>query len=408
MKKLIYLLVLLNVLSCSKKSEEIQDYTNNSIALITQKKQYNAGSDICFTFNASKEITPFLVITNVLGTSVLKPTKEANKLSFCLPPMYCNRAGKLNWSLVLENTEIKTGHITISPDPGTTYLETYFGPRQITAGKEDFSMLVNIPTDRYDNTLDNGTMVTINSEFEDVFNQFKVPIAESIAWKNINATEKSGRILVSAHCNATNSKQLATIVYPAMATDFKIEYQRDHSFADGNQIIEFQTSEIMDKFGNIVSDGTHINFLIENQNGIFMNATGNTLHGRAVARLLHPEEPNTWKVKAFVTGAAKSNTVVVGFKAAVEDYPINFNKEQRKLSIGPLTSFMEQKVTDGFSIQLSIKSESNIINEAEKLFTKDGKASYILDENFYPIGTYNITVEAAGISKELLITLANE
>lgn len=394
--------------SCAEKNEEIRVPANTPIKLLTKSAQYTAGSEICITFSASKELLPYLVLKNALGTSVLKPVKDTNQLRFCVPPMYANKAGIMHWSLVLNSEEIEAGQISIAPDATTTFLETYFGPRQITAGKNDFSMLVNIPTDNYDNTLVNGTMVTVNREFEDEFHQFMVPISKSIAWKNINATEKSGRILVSALCRNTNSKQLTTIVYPAMPTDFEIGYQRDHTFADGNQIITLQTNKILDIYGNVVSDGTHVNFLIENQDGIFMSATGNTINGRAIARLLHPEEPTTWKAKAFITGAARSNTIVVGFKASVEDYPINFDKDQRKLSIGPLLGFMQQKVTDGFSIQLSIKSEANIINEEEKLFTKDGKASYILDKNFYPSGTYNITIEAAGISKELLITLPNE
>ena len=52
----------------------------------------------------------------------------------------------------------------------------------------------------------------------------------------------SGIILISASCNEAITKEFDAVIYPSIATDFTIAYNRNHEFADGNQITKIVTS----------------------------------------------------------------------------------------------------------------------------------------------------------------------
>ena len=408
MRKTIYFLL---VILCFSFATDKLVKTKPVVFNQTQKERltdYIAGSNICLDFDAQKDNQSTLVIKNVFGTSLANKKYANGNLQFCIPHVFTTKAGKLHWQLINRGQIRAKGFISIIPDTAKTYMESYFGPRQISAGDIDFSMLANIPTDKFDNTLKNDVLVTVKSEFENTITTYQVPVKKSIAWKNIPATKKSGRILVSSLCNGAFSKQLTTIVYPALASDFEVSYKRDHTFADGNQIMELQTNQILDQYGNVVSDGTHVNFLIKEKNGSLLHSSGNTLNGRAIAKMLHPEEPVTWSFEAFVTGAARSNTVLVDFKPAFKDYEIKYLRQERKLIVGPLLGFIDQQATDGFSVNVHIKSEENLVNLKEILYTKNGKATLILEKEFFPTGAYNITITTAGITKKMNIKLFDE
>lgn len=403
-----FILSTLFFVSCNNETDkETKKSVPSTITSINYKTSYIAGSDICLFFKNNGNKNPKLIISNAIGSTLLLPVVNQETLNYCLPREITTKSDVIFWKVVQEETSLLQGEFLIVPDTSQTNIESYFGPRQITAGNNDFSMLTNIPIDKYDNTLTDGTPVSIKSEFENTITTSIVPINNGIAWKNIVTTKKTGRILVSSSCNETNSKQLTTIVFPAKATDFKISYKRDHKFADGNQILELQTNQIVDEFGNIVSDGTHVNFILKNTDDMRLQTAGNTLNGRVVAKLLHPEQPDTWEIEAYVTGAAKSNSITIDFDSAIQDFEFDFNTENRILTIGPLLGFLEQKVSDGLSVDIQVTSEDNIIKNRKKIFTKNGLASLEISKEFYPPGTYDIGIQVAGIKKDTTLTLRN-
>ena len=216
----------------------------------------------------------------------------------------------------------------------------------------------------------------------------------------MRSTLQSGRILVSSECNGINSKELATIVYPSNATNFGITASSAHNFADGNQIITFKSDIIKDEFGNMVTNGTLVTFVIKNENDSYLYTIGTTVNGIAEAKTLHPDKATNWEIQAFVTGAAESNTTEFSFKAAVKDYPVHFSKGNRNIDIGPFESFMKQLIPDGLLLQLDIYDADGIFITSKKTTTKNGACNIFLGEHFLPEGNYQLKLFAAGITKE--------
>lgn len=408
--RLLYIIILsIFFASCSSNSKKELVEENlilPEVELATQQIDYVAGDSIALNFQSTSAVkNAKLQVKNAYGNTLLEPIdNNENKLSFSLPKNYRQLAGPCRWKLLTTHgNELLAGRINISTNaPKATYIESYFGPRSISAGRDDFSMLTISPTDIYDNPLDNGTDVTVKYQFLENISELSIKTKDFIAWYNVASTLKSGRILVTSECNGTTSKELATIVYPSNGTNFKISASSAHKFADGNQILTLKTDIIKDEFGNQVTNGTLVTFIIKNENNSYLYTIGTTLNGIAEAKTLHPDKAANWEIKAYITGAAESNTITFNFKSAIKDFPVHFSKGNRNIDIGPFESFMKQLVPDGILLQMDIYDVNGNFIETKKTTTKDGSCNIFLGEYFLPDGDYKLKLKAAGISKEFI------
>ncbi len=405
LKALLFLLCI--VTACGNRQELPVAPILGYASLKTPPKEYIAGEPIVLEFQESGFDRPLhLLLTNAFGNVVLKGTKSKKFTNYHFPKPFYRVAGKCRWKLLYCGRTIKEGSLDIRPDvsvqPG---LETYFGPRSLTAGDSDFSMLVVVPTDQYDNPLPDGTITRVRAQFQDSITEVEVPTTDFIAWNNILSRRQAGRILVGAYCQETDTKELTTIVNPALSEDFKIAVERNHDFADGNQIVRFHSDIIKDPYGNSISDGTLVEFMITDSKGGLLKTMGTTVNGIAKASMLHPSQAEDWKVTAFITGAAKSNTLRVLFKPAISDFSVNFSPDSRHVHIGPLQSFMGQQVPDGIMVRLDIMNADGKQLEQKRASSKKGTTSFYLPKTYFTAGSYRIKVSVAGLAKTFQIQL---
>jgi hypothetical protein len=402
MYKILFICICLILTGCSSKKEEPQSLVRVKAKLVSTASNYIAGDMITIAFKVETQSPDLkLQVRNAFGTLLLPPQIIEESIVFSLPENFSRRAGKCHWKFLQAQHTILKGEINIRPniEKGTN-METYFGPRSITAGDNDYSMLVIAPTDVYDNPVPHGTEVIIKSQFLNSIDEYKVKTNNLMAWYNVRSTKKSGRILVTSACNGTTSKELTTIVYPSNSTNFKIGAFRDHDYADGNQILKLRSDIIYDEFRNVVSDGTLVTFVIKNDKDAYLYTVGTTLGGVVEGRTLHPSAAVNWEIQAFITGASESNTIDVTFKTAISDYQVYFSKGNRNIDIGPLESFMNQLVPDGILVQLDIYSEDGAFVETRKTTTKKGVSTLFINQEYLSNGTYKLVVKAAGITKE--------
>ncbi len=389
--------------SCSsKEKQQIITVEHPLVTIESKKTEYIAGDHIKLVFKTSKVVDLKLQLKNAYGNVLINPTEINGALvNFNIPKNYSRLAGPCHWKLLHTGNILLSGTVSIATNKTEiTHLESYFGPRSVTAGYNDYSMLTIAPTDVYDNPLDNDTPVTIKYQFLENISDLQVTTENFIAWYNVRSTTKSGRILVTSECNGTTSKELTTIVFPSNATNFNISASSAHNYADGNQILTFKSDIIRDEFGNMVSDGTLVTFVIKNEKGAHLYTVGTTLNGIVEARTLHPDYPAKWEVQAFITGAAQSNLTNFNFQSAIKDYPVTFSKGNRHIEIGSFESFMNQLVPDGILVQLDIYNKDLKFIETKKTTTKNGSSTIYLGAYFLPNGTYTFKIKAAGITKE--------
>lgn len=403
MKKSSYIaLLILGILIISAFSLEIIQPKTSKITLETTTQKFVAGTIIKLTFS-SKEPTsnPLLVLNHSFGNTVVSSEKKEGKLSFIIPTVFSKKTGVIDWTLVENGKTLLKNSFEIVPNiKSKTIIEHYLGPRSIQAGNRDYSMLVVIPTDMFDNPLPQNTIVNVHEQYLQNITIHKEKTNHFIAWRNISSKEKSGNILVSSSCNNFNSNELTTVIYPSNAVNFNITYNRNHDFADGNQLTQLITSSIIDEFGNIVSDGTLVEFIITTAENTILKTRASTIKGIATAKILHPDYPTSWKIKAFITGLAESNFLSLTYKATTENFNISFSKNNREITVGPLQSFMKQLIPDGAVVKLHIYHKNNLIETKSETSFK-GFVTFHLSEEFYKEATYSFEVEALGISKKI-------
>ncbi|WP_425076762.1 hypothetical protein [Psychroserpens sp. S379A] len=391
-----YILVLFTCLFF-QTNEKTSSPNNIQIALLTSNKVYTAGDHITLEFASASISKPLLFCSGSYGSTILEPELNNKILKYTLPDVLSKKAGNINWILTLEDFSLK-GNLKINPIKKAAKIENYLGPPSVVAGGTDFSMLVSIPTDLYDNPLDEQTPVTTKQQFLETIQTDSLLVRHQIAYQNIYSLPKSGKILVASECFGLNSKEYTIVVQPAIPTNFRLKAQRIHHYADGNQITTFTTSIITDKHDNVVSDGTFVQFYIKTGQTQILQTSGLTINGVAQAQMIHPEFESNWKVKAYVEGISESNSIQLTFKQAVEDFDVTFSETSRLVTVGPLKSFMNQMIPDGMKVQLKVFDQTDKLFKSFKT-TVDGIVTFNLKDAEIPKGQYNFEIESAGIIK---------
>ena len=391
-----FFLIVFNLIIVSFIAQEA--IKSASISLRSSNNKFIAGTKIVLEFNSENKTNFQLYCSNSYGSSVINPVILNKKITFEIPEFLAKKRGVLYWK-VLNLKERFSGNITILSIEKPSTIETYIGPPSIDAGNVDYTMLVTIPTDSLDNPIRDKSKVIakhqfLKSEIKEVIFTDKL-----IAYKNISSPLKSGRIIISSESFGLNSKEFDVNVMPAIATNFKLFVNRNHKYADGNQITTFYTSVIKDRHRNIVSDGSFIEFFITNKSGNILKTFGTTINGVAKAKIIHPDSKEDWKIKAYFIGISESDVLSIKYKQVIEAYNVVFSNKNRALKIGPLKSFMNQIIPDGMSVKVALYKNNILIDELYKE-SKNGFTDFYLNPNIYRNNSYKIITEIAGIKKE--------
>ena len=394
--KLIYILVLF--LTSSFTLIQVDEITTD-FTLETTQIEFEAGNLIELKFSTSRDVKPLLYCSNSYGSTLVSPIFENSILIYKIPPSLSHKIGVVHWRLIYEDNSV-SGQFIIKPQKEVSSMETYIGPPSIEAGGTDYTMLVVIPTDSLDNPLAENTLVQAKHQFLNSEKNKEIYTKNLIAYKNIYSQKQSGRILVSSESLEVNSKEFSITVFPAIPIDFKITSSRVHEYADGNQITTFNTSKIIDKNNNIVSDGTYVTFFITNEKGNVLKTVGSTINGVASSKMIHPDYETQWSIKAYIDGIAESDVITLNYKQVIKDFNVLFSENNREIIIGPLQSFMNQIIPDGMQVKLLIY-KNNTLFETETKTSFEGLVTFYLKPDVYTKDTYTIVVKTAGLEKTL-------
>lgn len=400
MKKTTYIVFSITVLLILAFGTVMNSTKKNSFHLVTKTKDFVAGSKMKIEFTSdSKSVKPQLFIVHSYGKTLIEGIIDNGKLTYTLPDLYSKKTGDVSWFLLENEETVLEGAFEILPNDRTqTQIENYLGPRSILAGGAEFTMMVCVPTDAFDNPVVENTPALIKSQFLNNIVTTPEKTKDFIAWKNIYSSKPSGKILVSTESKNTATKEIETEVYPNIATNFTINFKRNHDFADGNQITTLSTSIIKDQFDNIVSDGTMVSFVITTKNNTILKTFGTTINGIATGQILHPDHQDVYTVKGYVTGIAESNTIALAYKPIISTFNYAFSDRNRTLIVGPLKSFMNQLVSDGIKVVVKVFHNNKLVTTLQE-DTSKGLAKFYLSADFYKEKNYRFEITTLGITQ---------
>ncbi|MBG6130195.1 hypothetical protein IWQ47_001722 [Aquimarina sp. EL_43] len=370
-----------------------------SAVLVTKERVFEAGNPIVLDFKLNTSVRTQLFIHSSFGSNVIDPDTH-DTARFTVPEFMAKKKGLVSYTLLGESGSLYEGEIRIISNTKTkVHLESYIGPPSIIAGGEDYTMQIIVSTDSFDNPLPDSTAVLIRHQFLDIEKERILQSKDMIGWANIFSYDQSGRILLFSKVGKTVSKEFSVEVYPSLPQNFEIRSNRKHAYADGNQITELITSIIKDEYGNIVSDGSLVKFVIKDEKGQLLHTQGSTVNGQAVGKILHPDHKDTWQIKAYVPGMAESNILTIAYTQVLDDFEVKFDNDNREITIGPLISFMEQLIPDGTIVKMDIFKDNQKIDTKVKT-SSHGLVRFLLQDGFYASGNYDMQIKALGIQKE--------
>lgn len=321
MKKLIYILLFLNI-SCQKQEiKKLIPDNNPVIEWIKKPTKSSAGTPLTLvlknTFKKSHIDHIRLVVSNSWTQTILTPSIENNALVFSIPEHIFNKFGVTYSELLYFDKSIDHYSFDILPLDETVILENYFGPQYLVAGDRDYAGLVTIPTDPYDNP--NLDSFVINELYYNDLSTYDIKPTEIIHWKNIYSRRKVGKIFVSVIADPIKSKELIAPIAPANSADFQISFSRNHTYADGKELTTLMTSKILDIYGNTIADGTLVTFIIKTENAV-LKAYGTTINGVATTLISNPKKAENYNVTGYIMGFSKSNTLTINYNEVMDAY----------------------------------------------------------------------------------------
>lgn len=373
---------------------------NITIKLLKPLKEIIAGDTIVLQFSSNLDSLPSLYCSTGFGSTLINPILNENGFSFILPHFIAKKSGNISWKIIASDEVLLDGFLNILPQHKVSGIETYLGPPSIEAGGKDFAMQVVIPYDDFDNPLKDSTIVKLKTQFLNISFLEEIYVHNYISYKNIYSKERTGRIFSSTEVLGVNSKEYTINVLAAIPINFSISENRNHKYADGNQITTFYTSIIKDAHGNVVNDGTFVSFFIITSEEAILKTHGTTINGIAVAKMLHPDYETQWSIKAQIAGMGESNTLKLKYDRSINDFKVNYSEATKSFTVGPLNSFMNQTIPDGLNVTLDIINKDRVVQTIHKK-SKAGFVVFDLPSANLKEGTYTFNVSTAGILKNI-------
>lgn len=310
MKKIFFLNVLfLFFFSCEKVNQSNYDFIH--IEWIDKPSIATVGDKLKFSFKTETPSTFIIKFSTSFGSTLINVISNNNINEFYIPEHITKRAGVINYYVLNNNSVLVNGHINMQPKNKLNILETYFGPQHIIASENDFSMLVTIPTDIYDNP--NKASFSTTELYKDSEKTIISTLSEIIHFQKFFSKTKTGKVFLQSKSNDVLSKEFEATILASNPIDFKINYSRNHSYADGKELTTLMTSVIKDKYGNIIENGTLVSFILRD-NDKTLKIYGKTIEGVAKAESLHPKIAQNYEVRAYINGFAKSNSIYIEYK----------------------------------------------------------------------------------------------
>lgn len=360
---------------------------------------YKAGDSIELILNKLRVTRSdiLLFVDHSFGSEIIEFESISNQTVFKLPAYVSNKSGLVNFKLIEKGKTIWLGKTQILPDTtSASTLEAYCGPKHLLTGKNDFSMAIASVLDQYDNPYLDGTSISFHALIQNKMMDYDEKMNHLISYKRIFAPQKAGYGSVSITHKEIGHKAFRLDFYANDPINYSISYNKQHKYADGNQLIEFKTSTLVDANDNLMGNGTLIYFYIIDDQGTRTSATVESIEGVGRFSIPVPHSSTTWNVSSEIPYYAKSNSLDITFESSIQKVPVLIN--EKNIEIGPVKGFMGQFVKDGILVNLKLFNEDYSYEYVQAL--NSGVTKFDLNPKFISAGTYSVIISIADYSIE--------
>lgn len=289
----------------------------------------------------------------------------------------------------------QTGHSTIELIPGTAVdpLDLFLGPRTIEATNETATMIVVIAEDEFGNPVVDGTEVDVRVTRPDLEAEaFTIETDGLLAWSRIISGTLAGRSKVAVGVDDGRGKELDFLEVAGSPDPFLIELADPPVPADGRSLVRLRTTDLIDRFGNVLPDGVNVFADVAGPGGT-RRLTSQVIKGIAEFTLEAPSRPGTESVVVTASGTI-SPPLLVAFGPMVTGFDVAANPDIDgiRLSVGPVVSTLGAYVPDGTPV--IVTTEQGVMQHP----TFNGEADVVIAPTSEPI-----TVDVLGFERTLQV-----
>lgn len=378
----------------SPKTEKANSSPHPQQYKISLQDTLVAGTPVCFSYEKWMNGCN-VIIENSWGVGI-QPIND-DFTSVCIKDSLVFQSGLNSIILNCDGRVVTNQEFIVAPDLPQEPLETYLGSKSITADNgKHWAMITAIPVDKFKNAVANKTSVTFDLYRPNGEKQIVETQTENlVAYHKIVSGSKTGKTIVGSKVGNSGGQEKMLLEEAGYPENFEIKVFNKYKYADNRQFFKVETSIITDKFGNQVADGTLVNFLVIDANNEQRQLTAYTIEGIARLNILNPILEGNITIKASIYGDVFSNELSVFFEKLIDELPINYQKKQNRISIGPLVGPLGQYVPDGSEVKIVISPTDNYVDAV----VVNGYAN--LDVSDLKTGLYDIAISFGGLRKTI-------
>jgi hypothetical protein len=344
---------------------------------------------------------PDVVAITVISSTGVR-TREvpvvASTASLTIPAVDTETAGLLTVAVSGAGPAPATTEIDVRPGPAAAPLVPLIGPRTIVADGVDHTMTSLLVVDALGNPVTDGTEVLLSrrrpgGEESEVL----LAVDHHVARTRLTAGTTAGRNQVSAELGDRRGPLGTFDEVAGPATPFDLSADPVPVLvADGRSLLTVTTDVLTDPHGNVLPDGTVVEFRVDGPGGISA-LPAVTIDGRSTVRVAAPDTPGPVSVTAHASGTA-SRPLDLAFDTGVSALPVVARPVDRdvRVEIGPVLDELGAHVADGRTAEVRIDTGTGSTTTSVRL--TDGQASRTIRLTDPPAAGTTVTVTVGGHS----------
>lgn len=321
---------------------------NTEPIVIAAPAVVSAGDDFTVSISGLEPHQPAqLTLDSGYGLRLLDVPTDASTASVSVKP-WTGPASGLVLATVVQGAKVATATFELEPGPPVGPIDVYLGPRTVIADNEHFVMLVAVPEDSLGNPVANNTAVDFATTRADLSLERAASTTDNlVAWYEVFSGTVAGRSRVATASGDAGAPERTFLEVADLPEPFEIVVLESLLPADGQALLTVKTTQLADRFGNVVPDGTAVTLDAQGASGT-RRIYGQSVDGYGEFTLEVPDRPGSVKLLATASGV-QSKPLTISIESAVASLTaeVQLGDEANQVNVGPVLSVRNSFVPEG-------------------------------------------------------------
>ena len=284
--------------------------------------------------------------------------------------------------------------VRVTPGPAVDGAIPLAGPRSMVADGAHRTMVVALPVDANGNAVADGTPVGVIARRPggDV-ETFTGEVHGLLAAVEVPSRTVAGQTTLRLDVSGATGTAVQVLEVPGPPIEVTLDPVTVPLRADGRSLLVLTTARLVDRFGNVLGDGTVCTLSLRGPTGVSV-LRAVTIGGRATFHVEAADTPGDVTVQIEVDGVRSAPSTLT-YTTAVAEFPVVVTRDSAGalLTIGPVLDDLGAYVPDGTVVTLRRGTE--VVDSGQM---RDGLATFTLD---VPGGT-ELDLEVLGAHRRVV------